>query len=176
MGRIRLLWTVFAVLSLAVLLVYGYRFLFRGPAVRSADEWAALALGGGTAKERQYAAVKLAEFGKPARQQILRVLDQSKHTEVRVACIQGLLQQWDYHSMPLLFELMNDPSAAVRQQAGQAVQYMAQVDRHFNKVNGDNQQAERQAVIKRLRADWEEFKGTGIGRTVIYERLGEQLN
>jgi hypothetical protein len=126
-------------------------------------------------KDRQYAAVKLVELGKPARQQVLRVLDLSKQPEVRVACIQGLTEQWDYRSMPLLLDLMNDPSAAVRLQAGEAVQYLLRTDCQFSQVNGDNQQAERQPVIKRLRSDWEKFKSAGLTRAFIREKLGEDL-
>lgn len=175
MGRTRLLWAVLVILLLAAALVYGYRFLFGRPAVRSADEWAAAALGDGEVKDRQYAAVKLVEFGKPARQQILRVLNLSQEPEVRVACIQGLTEQWDYRSMPLLFDLMDDPSAAVRLQAGEAVGHFLRTDYQFCTVNGDNQQKERQAVIKRSRSDWERFKNSGLTRAFIREKLGEDL-
>jgi hypothetical protein len=163
------------VLLWAVILVYGYRIFFSGPAARSADQWAAAALGDGTVKQQQYAAVKLGELGKPARQQILRVLDQSKQPEVRAACIQGLTEQWDYRSMPLLLDLLNDPSAAVRLQAGDAVEYLVRMDYQFRKVNGDNQQKERQAVIKSMRSDWERFKRAGLTRAFIREKLGGDL-
>ena len=174
MGSSRSLWAVLAVLFLAVLFVYGYRWLFPPvPRAKSADELAAAALGDGTVKDRQYAAVKLSELGKPARRQLLHVLDQSQQAEVRVACIQSLAQQWDYRSMSLLLDLMNDPSAAVRLQAGEAVQSLLRRDCQFSKVNGDNQQAERQAVIQRLRSEWEKFKRPGeLTWLFIREKLG----
>jgi len=160
---------------LVVILVHGYGCLFCGLRTKSADEWAAAALGDGAVKDRQYAAVKLAELGKLARPQILRVLDQSQQAEIRVVCIRGLTQQWDYRSMPLFLDLMDDPAAAVRLQAAEAVQNLIRRDCQFSKVNGDLQQAERQAVIKRLRADWERFKQPGLTRAFIREKLGEDL-
>ncbi len=170
----RSLWAVLAGLFLLVIFVYGYRWLFPPVArAKSADELAAAALGDGSVKDRQYAAVKLGELRKPARQQLLQVLDQSQQPEVRVACIQSLTEQWDYRSMPRLMDLMNDPSAAVRLQAGEAVQSLLRMDCHFNKVNGDNQQAERQAVIKRLQSEWEKFKRPGeLSWLFIREKLG----
>ncbi|MEI8372034.1 MAG: HEAT repeat domain-containing protein [Planctomycetota bacterium] len=198
MGSSRSLWAVLAVLFLAVLFVYGYRWLFPPvPRAKSADELAAAALGDGTVKDRQYAAVKLSELGKPARRQLLHVLDQSQQAEVRVACIQSLTEQWDYRSMPRLFDLMDDPSPAVRQQADEAVQCLIR-DCVIGKVPGDyqraerqrllsagystplpmpskvhgDQRAERQAVIKNARSEWERFKQSGLGRTFIREKLG----
>ena len=175
MGSTKSLLVVAAVLLLAVILVYGYGWLFSGPKVRSADQWAAAAIGDGTVKQRQYAAVKLGELGKPARKQILGVLDQSKQPEIRVACIQSLTTQWDYRSMPLFLDLMNDPSAEVRLQAGEAVGCLLRRDYQFRKVNGDNQQKERQAVVKTMRSDWERFKHAGLTRAYIREKLGGDL-
>ncbi len=198
MYNTRSLWAVLAVLSLVVILFYGYRWLFpRVPQAKSADELAVAALGDGTVKERQYAAVKLSELGKPARQQILRVLDQSQEAEVRVACIQSLTEQWDYRSMPRLFDLMDDPSPAVRQRADEAVQCLLR-DCVVSRAQGDyqraerqrlisagystplptpskvlgNQRSERQAVIEHARSEWERFKQSGLGRTFIREKLG----
>jgi len=196
MVRNKSLWVVFAVLFLVVTLVYGYRYLC-SPRAKSADEWAAAALGDSPVKERQYAAVKLAELGKPARQQLLQVLAQSQQAEVRVACIESLTEQWDYRSMPQLFDLMDDPSPEVRQQAAAAVQCLLR-DCVIGNVNDEKQQAEqrrlaaagysfpmslpskvhgvtraeRQAVIQHARSEWERFKQSGLGRTFIREKLG----
>lgn len=175
MGSTKSLLAIAAVLLLAVILVYGYGWLFSGPAVRSADQWVAVAVGDGEVKQRQYAAVKLGELGKPARKQILSVLDQSKQPEVRVACIQSLTTLWDYRSMPLFLDLLNDPSAEVRLQAGETVGHLLRWDYQFRKVNSDNQQKERQAVIETMRSDWERFKRDRLCQAYIREKLGEDL-
>jgi hypothetical protein len=167
----------YAILACALamlLMVLGWQFL-GGQRPPSTEDLVATALGDGTVKQRQYAAVKLGERGKSARQQILVVLDQSKQPEVRVACIQSLTEQWDYRSMPLFFDLLNDPSAAVRLQAGETVGHLLRWDYEFRKVNGDNQQKDRQAVVEMMRSDWERFKRDRLCQTYIREKLGEDL-
>lgn len=155
-------------------LVYGRGCLFH-PRTPTADDWAAAALGNGTASEREFAAVKLAQCGKPARKQLLRVLEQSKQPEVCVACIHGLVAMWDYRSMPQLIERMNDSSASIRLQAGIAVDCLLKRDYRLCDINGNHQETERKALIARAQADWNNFKHSSLGRAYIREKVGEDL-
>lgn len=168
----RALWTALAVLSIAVILVYGTRWLFAtrkpGP-----DALAQAALTAGSLKERTLAAVKLIEFGKLAKMQIRQVLEQSKDPEVRVACIQGLTEQWDFPSVPLFLDLLGDPSPEVRLQASDSLRYLLAKDFPFREINGDGQEAQREAMIKTMRDGWEQFKMSGLNLTYMLEKMGK---
>jgi hypothetical protein len=162
------------ILALGVAAFYGWWFYPRDRA-ESPEELAAAALHADTAVEREKAAVKLSQFGKPARVELVRVLRESRDAEVRVACIRGLAEQWDYRSVPLLFDTLDDPSPAVRTQAGEAVQNLLRVNYEFSKVCGDHQQAERAAAIDRLRARWAQFQRSGTARAFVRQQQGEDL-
>lgn len=173
MNNSRVLWAVLAVLLLAVAVVYGYRWLSRGEAKKNPVELAAKALADVPPQQRQIAAVKLVECGPPAREEIRRVLRESKQPEVRAACIQGMNEQYDYQSMRTLLDLLDDPSPAVRLQAGEAVQHMLLRDFGFREVNGEGQEAQRQALVAQMRAEWDAFKKRKLYQAFIREKMGK---
>ena len=173
MERMQGLTRVAGLLALAVVAYYGWVWLSI-PRQSSAQELASAALHAATPEEREQAAIKLSMLGKPAHDLILQVLHESRQDEVRGACIRGLAQQWDYRSMPLLLDLLDDPSESVRVQASGAIQHLARIDSGFRAVSGKGKESERREVIKRIRADWEDFR-TGIGRSFIHENMGEDL-
>jgi hypothetical protein len=165
---------VAAVLALCVAAVYGWWFYPRA-AGETPEQLAAAALQAPTAAERERAAVKLSQLGKPARAELVRVLGESHDAATRVACLRGLAEQWDYRSLPQMLDLLDDPSAAVRVQAGEAVQNLLRVNYEFSKVAGTADDGERAVVIERLRERWKEFQRSGTGRAFARQQMGEDL-
>lgn len=165
----KLLGIVAVLLGLAVVGVWGWRWL-SSPRAVSPQELAQAALTTGTSQERENAAVRLSQFGRPARDHLLQVLGESKQPEVRAACILGLHQQWDYRSMSLLLGLMDDESPLVRAQAGATVQNMLRVDYGFH---ADDPPRKRHEVVKRLRAWWETFQKSRRSQAFMRQQMGE---
>jgi HEAT repeat protein len=123
--------------------------------VPTPDELAQAALEADAPEDRELAAVTLSQLGKPAREQLLRVLGESPQPEVRAACIRGLAEQWYYGCVPLLLDTLEDDSHLVREQAGEAVQHLLRADYGYR---ADAPLAERRAVAKRLREWWQRFQ------------------
>lgn len=166
---LRPLGMVAVVLAVALLAYYGWEFLSR-PHIESPKELAQTALNADTAATRELAAVGLSQFGQPAREQLVSVFGASKQPEVRAACVHGLAQQWDYDSMPLLLDALDDEALSVREQAGQAVQRMLRINYEF--CAGDPPE-KRQAVVKRLRTRWGIFRNSEVNREFIRQYQGK---
>ena len=167
---LRPLGIVTVLLGLAVVGVWGWQWLSRPRAV-SPEELAQAALTADTPRERENAAVRLSQLGRPARDQLLQVLGQSKQPEVRVACIRGLHQQWDYRSVSLLLGMMDDESPLVRAQAGATIQDLLRFDFGF-RANDPPQK--RQEAIKQFRAWWETFQKSRRSQAFMRQQMGEE--
>jgi hypothetical protein len=159
------------ILAVSALAYYGWRF-FSSPRVETPEELARTALTAGAADEREVAAVKLSQLGKPAREHFLHVLDESGQPEVRAACIRGLAEQWSYRDMPVLLRALEDDSVTVRAQAGQAVQLMLRINYEFR---ADDPEEKRQEVVKRLYKRWEVFQRLPTGILYMRQQQGEPL-
>jgi len=167
----RLLYYSLGGVAILVALVYGWRFLTR-PHTPSPAELAATALTAGTSREREAAVAALSHLGKPAREHLLRVLNETKYAEVRAACVRGLAEQWYYRGMPTLLDAMDDPSVMVRAQAGLAVQRMLRMDYGFR---ADDPEDKRREAVEQFRAWWEEFKTSRRSLAFIRQQQGEDL-
>jgi hypothetical protein len=159
-------------LAIAVAGVYGWGLLFpdRPP---TADELAQAALQADSAEKRELAAVELSQSGKPAREQIVRVLTESKEPVVRAACLRGLADQWAYRQMSLLLDALDDESPLVRAQAGEAVQLLLKVDNVNYRFDANAPPVERQKMVKRLRERWKEFPESKVRMAFIREQEGD---
>jgi hypothetical protein len=123
----------------------------------SPDQLARQALEAATPAEQEVAAVRLAELGTDAKDHLRQVLTESQSAAVRAACIRGLAAQWDYDTMPMLLDALEDPSPLVRGRAGVAVQRLLGADFGFR---CDDPPEKRGMVVKRLRQEWERVKDT----------------
>jgi len=168
---LRSLGIVAGILALAVCGYYGWRFLSR-PRIESPDELAQAALGAGTAEERETAAVGLSQLGRPAREQLLRVLAESQQPEVKVACIRGLAEQGAYRNMAVLLSALEDDSPLVRAQAGAAVEMMFKREYGFHANDPPEQ---RREAVKRLRQRWREFQNSKIAMAYAREQEGDDF-
>jgi hypothetical protein len=158
-----------AVLAIAVAGVYGWRLLSAERPL-TPETLAQAALQAASAEERELAAVQLLQFGKPAREHIVRVFTESKEPEVRAACLLGLADQWAYRQMPLMLDALEDESALVRAQAGEAVQLLLKVDYGFNAADPPER---RQKVLKQLRERWKEFPESKVRMAFIRQQEGD---
>lgn len=126
---------------------------------KSAEQLAQESLEAPTPDEQEVAAVRLAELGRPAREHLQRVLSESQSPQVRAACIRALYAQWDYDSMPVFLDALDDESELVRARAGAAVERMMSVDFDYHH---DDPPEKREAAVKRLREHWEQFRKSEI--------------
>ena len=131
-------------------------------------ELAQKALEAASDEEQELAAVELAQLAsdneqKPqlreeAREHLRRVLAESQSAAVRLACIRGLASEWDYQSMPVLLDALDDESDLIRGDAAMAVERMMSVDLQGFGYQYNDPPAKREAASKRLRAHWEEWR------------------
>jgi hypothetical protein len=140
--------------------------------VQTPEELAQAALEADTPEDRELAAVTLSQLGKPAREQLLRVLGESPQPEVRAVCIRGLGEQWYYGCVPLLLDTLDDDSLLVREQAGEAVQHLLRADYGYRAAAP---LAERRDVTRRLRAWWEKFQRSQMLMEFARQQQGEDL-
>ena len=159
------------ILALTALGYFGW-LLFSGQRPESPEALARAALEAGTAEQREAAAVKLCQFGKPTREHLLHVLAESQQPEVRAACIRGLAEQWAYRHMRVLLDLLDDGDPLVRAQAGDGVQLMLKVEYGFN-ANAPPDQ--RREVVRRLRQRWKEFPESKVRMAFIREVEGDDF-
>lgn len=159
--RLRILLAVFG----AVVLIVGsfhlwYYVSWVWPA--SPDQLADRALNGDSPEERGKAAVRLAECGYQGVEQMRRVLNESNDPAVRATCIEGLGSIWDYESMDLFVELLEDESRAVRGAAGTAVTVMVMGHDPRFRFRADDPDDKRQQAIDSLTTRWEDLNGSPI--------------
>ena len=134
----------------------------------SPAELAQKALEAPSDEEQELAAVALSQLAsdkerKPqlreeAREHLRSVLAKSQSPPVRLACIRGLASEWDYQSMPVLLDALDDESDLVRGDAAMAVERMMSVDLQVFGYMYKDPPARREAASKRLRAHWEEWR------------------
>lgn len=149
----------------------------------SPEELARRALEAPTAGEQEVAAVRLAQLAgdnqvegpvrKEAGEHLRRVLANSQSPPVRAACLVGLASQWDYDSMPVFLEALEDSSPLVRGSAETAVRRMLSVDlNHFN-YRHDDPPEKRQQAVKLIAEYWEQMRDSPLLRS-SKKRLQEQ--
>jgi hypothetical protein len=176
---------VAGVLLAAVVAFYGWQYFASRETLDSPEELAAQALGGSKPEEQELACARLValaaklnklESRNPAREPLVQVYKESKRASVRATALQGLASIWDYDSMPLMLDALDDESIEVRSAAGQAVTRLLSLDpAEFNAVATPE---DRQVSAKGLRARWEDFhkKPNKNGLTALQiwkERLSE---
>jgi hypothetical protein len=132
--------------------------MFSGERAPSPEELARQALEAASPDEQEVAAVRLAQLGKEAKEHLRRVLAESQSPPVRTACIQGLAAQWDYQSMPVFFDALNDESELVRVRAAVAVQRMLSADMEYFNYSYRDPPEKRQAAIELLRKRWKQLR------------------
>lgn len=140
--------------------VYGSRWLGR-PAVSTAESLAEVALHGESAERQETAAVNLSDIGPPAREQLRRVLRESREDRVRAACIQALGDLYDYDEMELLLKALEDDSAWVRTRANGAVSRLLGRDHGFLPQAAPK---DRSDAIARMRRDWSTMRESELLR------------
>jgi hypothetical protein len=134
----------------------------------SPAELAQKALEAASDEEQELAAVALSQLAsdneqKPqlreeAKEQLRRVLAESQSPPVRIACIRGVASEWDYQSMSVLLDALDDESDLIRSGAAMAVEQMMSVDLVAFGYTYNDPPAKRKAASKRLRAHWEEWR------------------
>jgi hypothetical protein len=176
---------VAGVLLAAVVAFYAWRHFAARETLDSPQELAAQALGGGKPEEQELACARLvalaaklnkSESRNPAREPMVQVYKESKRANVRATALQGLASIWDYDSMPLMLDALDDESVEVRAAAGQAVAVLLSLDpAQFDAVAAPE---DRQTAVKGLRDKWQEFQKpgkNGHSRLQLWqERLSEQ--
>jgi hypothetical protein len=160
------------VVLLGVIAIHGWRLLSSGNVAESPESLAAMALSASTPEAAEAAAVQLSQGGRPAREQMRRVLAESKRPEVRAACVRGLAELWDYNSMPALFKAMEDESQMVRARAGAAMRRLLKDDGGFR---AEDPKEKRDQAIKQCRLCWTGYFSGTLPREYIREKMGEEL-
>jgi hypothetical protein len=151
-----LLLVVAGLLVVVLLVVYGWDYLFR-QRPPSAEELANLALTASSPDEQDAAAATLVQLGVPAKAQMRRVLAESTSPAVRAAVIVGLSSIWDYGSMSVFLDALDDGALVVRSRAKGAVGRLLMGE--FPYEPGAPPE-ERQAWVKAYRDEWEKFRVT----------------
>jgi hypothetical protein len=147
------LWITLAVLGGIAAVIYGGKYLSRKPPAPS--QLADMALNSELPDQRQHAAVMLADSGPAGVPHIREVFRRSEASDVKVACIEGIAQNWDYDSMDLLLDALDDPSPVVRGRAASAVMRMVGRNRRFR---AEGPEAERKMLAQYMREDWEAMR------------------
>jgi hypothetical protein len=160
------------VLAFVIAACFGAFFYFgRGKSAASPDELVELALNGPSVTEQTAAAIKLADYGEEALPGLRRVAKESKEPSVSAVSVEGLAKLWDYESMNLFLDLAENGPPQTRGRAAQTVMRMTGRQRPYA---ASAPAAERQILIKHMRADWEEIKAaTPEDRDELKRRLRE---
>jgi hypothetical protein len=87
--------------------------------------------------------------------ELRRVLREGRTPEVKVAAVQGLARAQDIESGPRMFDLLNDPDAMVRGQAGAAITAMLGEDYNYS---AEDPPQKRQAIAASMRKRFEQLK------------------
>jgi hypothetical protein len=144
------------VLGLVIAACFGAFFYFgRDKPAPSPEELVELALNAPSETERTAAAIKLADYGEEALPGLRRVAVESKESAVTAISIEGLSKLWDYESMDMFLELAENGPPHTRGRAAQTVMRMTGRHRPYS---ASAPAADRQLLVKHMRADWEEIK------------------
>ncbi len=162
--RLKILLAVLGGVALCTVVFQAWYFgyLGSGGSPGSPDELAQQALSGPTVAEKAKAAVRLADCGPDALDELRRVLKESDTPAVRAACIQGLGAIEDYDSVDMLLDLMEDESPIVRGSAGAAVSNMLLGARATVQFKADGPEEERKQAIKVFREEWGKLRGSPL--------------
>jgi hypothetical protein len=134
-------------------------------------ELAQAALSAPTLSEQTAAAAQLADYGDAALDALRQVVAATTQPAVKAVCVEGLAKLWDYQSMDLFLELAEHGPPQVRGRAAQV--FMRMTGRQRPYFAGASP-AERQILIRHMRADWEEIqKATAEDRDELKRRLRE---
>jgi len=160
------------VLGLVIAACFG-AFLYFGQnkSAASPDELVELALNAPSETEQTAAAIKLADYGEEALLGLRRVANESTHPAVTAVCIEGLAKLWDYDSMEMFLDLAENGPPHTRGRAAQTVMRMTGRHRPYS---ASAPSADRQLLVKHMRADWEEIKAASPeDRDELKRRLRE---
>lgn len=160
------------VLGLVVAACFGAFFYFgQNKSAPSPDELAGLALNAPSETERTAAAIKLADYGEEALAGLRRVAHESTEPAVTAVSVEGLAKLWDYDSMDLFLEMAEKGPPHTRGRAAQTVMRMTGRHRPYS---ASAPAADRQLLVKHMRADWEEIKAASPeDRDELKRRLRE---
>jgi hypothetical protein len=144
------------VLGLVIAACLGALLYFgQNKSAASPDELVELALNAPSETEQTTAAIKLADYGEEALAGLRRVANESTHPAVTAVCIEGLAKLWDYDSMEMFLDLAENGPPHTRGRAAQTVMRMTGRHRPYS---ASAPAADRQLLVKHMRADWEEIK------------------
>jgi hypothetical protein len=143
-----------------LVLVYGIRFFFGGEKEYTANDLAEIAITSSDKDERQRAAARISEAGDGAVEALKRVLNEADDESVRGIAMYGLAETYDYDSMPLVLEGLEDPSFDVRWNAGRACQRMLNL-KNFE-YNAAEPPESQKRQIERITTEWNELKKSGL--------------
>lgn len=135
--------------------VYGLRALLSGDHEPTIAELVDTANNASERGERERAAVELGNRGPEALPHLRTLAQQSDSDEVRAAALYGLGMQWDFDSMDVLLNAMEDESPVVRSRAAGAVARMLSRDRRFQ---AHGPETDRAMIVGFYRTDWEQLR------------------
>jgi hypothetical protein len=161
-SRLKRLLVVLGIVVVVVGAVHCWFYLghWRWPA--SPKALARRALSGATVEQRTAAAVRLADCGVRAREELRQVFRESDTPEVRAACIHGLGAIEDYDSMDMLLDELGSESLIVRGAAGVAVSRMVMGHDLERPFRANDPEEDRAKAIEALRQYWEELRGSPL--------------
>ncbi len=125
----------------------------------SPDDLKTRALSAATPAEREAAAGQLSAAGATAAPQMREVLSLTDLPSVKAIMIQSLGNLYDYDSMDLLLNALDDPSLEVRQHSGNAVRAMLGRTIPYD---AQASTAERAKAIAFMRKDWEQLRDSPL--------------
>jgi hypothetical protein len=160
------------VLGLVIAACFGAFFYFgRDKSAASPEELVELALNAPSETERTAAAIKLADYGEEALPGLRRVATESTESAVTAISVEGLAKLWDYESMDMFLDLAENGPPHTRGRAAQTVMRMTGRHRPYS---ASAPAADRQLLVKHMRADWEEIKAASPeDRDELKRRLRE---
>ena len=135
--------------------VYGLRALLSGDHEPTIAELVDTAENAPEHAERERAAVELGNRGLKALPHLRALAQQSDSKAVRAAALYGLGMQWDFDSMDVLLNAMEDESPVVRSRAAGAVARMLSRDRRFQ---AHGPETDRARIVGFYRTDWEQLR------------------
>jgi hypothetical protein len=90
---------------------------------------------------------------------IRRVADEAQDESVRMMALVRLASLWDYEAMPLLLEMLDADSPALRRSSAKAIAKLLGRDHHFP---ADGTPKERSDGRQRIVKDWETYKDSKL--------------
>ena len=123
----------------------------------ASEELVQIALEGATRAEQTTAAIRLADYGGQAREQLRRLFNETNQPDVQAACIEGLGKLWDYESMDQLLNAVESGAPKVRGRAAVVISRLTGRDRRFQ---SDAPAAQRRRWVGFMREDWEEIRNS----------------